>query len=85
MKGKKKVLGDLSISLMEFGDITLSAVQDHPSLTLLCSGMELTKPVDTFGGVMGFSTLIHVGDFVKYCDQGSVTAQVLHYDDKNRL
>ena len=55
--------------------MTLNEISNS-SLTLLCSDVELTRPVETFGGVMGDnSALINIGDFVNYHDQTSA-AQV---------
>ena len=71
------MLGNLSVSLLELGDKTLNAVKSSESVTLLCSDVELTALVDTFGGLMSKeSSLINIGDFVKYCDHNSATAEV---------
>ncbi len=66
--------------------MTFSEIRSNQSLTLLCSDVELTKSVVTFGAVMGDnSTMIHVGDFIKYHDQSSVAAQVVTWQNISKV
>ena len=62
-------LGSVLVSLGDYGDLTLHDIQANPSLTLLCSDLELAT---VYGCVTSYcSTLIHLGDFVKYSDTES--------------
>lgn len=63
-----ELLGELKVSLGDLGDLTLEDVRNHPSLTLLCSEVGLSVTVTVYGGMMGESSLIHCGDFIKYSD-----------------
>ena len=66
------MLSKLCISPQDLGDVTLSEIKENPSFTLLCSDVNLSSIVDVYGGMMSeFSTLIHIGDFVKYLDSNS--------------
>ena len=71
MQDKAKLLGSVVISIGDLGTLTLDEVQDNSSLTLLCD-VDLSDRVDTYSCVTSDkSTLIHVGDFVKYADSTS--------------
>ena len=65
-------LGKLLIHVRNVGDFSLENMANHPSLTLLCSEVELTSIVDKYGGMMSdCSTMINQGDYVQYCDSNS--------------
>ncbi len=66
---KKKVLGEVSISLLDHGDVKLKEIKDNTALTFLCSDVELTKCVSVHTGIMSDTMmLINAGDFVQYSD-----------------
>ena len=68
-----QILGELSIFLGEVGDITLEEVKDDPRFTFLCSDVGILQPVDVYSSLMSnHSTLIHLGDFVRYSDTSSL-------------
>jgi len=65
----KRLLGSIIVSLRDFGTLAIDEVKTKPSLTLLCSDVELSKPVEVYKCVTSnCSTLIHLGNFVKYSD-----------------
>lgn len=68
--GRKRLLGSITVCLGDL-KLTLEQVMDDPSLTLLCSEVELADKVDVYSAVMGKnSVLINSGDFVKFSDGG---------------
>lgn len=60
------------VSLMNHGTLTMREIKQSPHLTLLCD-VQLEETVSVYDGTMSEGTLsdvlmIHVGDFVEYCD-----------------
>lgn len=65
----------MSVSLADLGTVTLNQVKENSSLSLLCLDVELETLVDVYGGMMSKKgTLIHNGDFIKFCDSQTSTA-----------
>jgi hypothetical protein len=65
------VLSNLSVNL-EDQLLSLEEVSKNLKLTLLCSDVEISADIDSYGGVMSDNgTLICNGDFVKYSDGGT--------------
>ena len=66
-------LGELSLSLTDYGNMTLLEVKQASHLTLICPDVQLTDHVDVYKGTTSDDKagIIAIGNYVKYSDDGA--------------